>query len=278
MKNTKKLSVVIAVVLMVASCNNHSMEEEQLSNLNKNVAFLFAASENNLSMVKKLLDDGADIDIADADGNTALMLAAEENHCSIITILLNRGVDINKTDLLGLTALMAAIIYGNIDAVECLVSNPRIKIDQQDQHGNSALMIAVNQNNLPIIQKLLAHGANINLADFEVITPLMFAATNGYVDVVQYLATYPTITINQQSKKGNTGLMVALYSSNNLMIKRQLIQQLLAAGADPEIANKSGTTPLKLAQAIGDAEILSLINKAILKKHGVLNPFIKTQK
>lgn len=276
MKNTKKLSVFIAALLMVTAITSHSME--QLNTLNNNIAFLFAAKENKPSTLKQLLDDGADINIADADGNTALILAAEENHCSIITILLDRGADINKTDLRGGTALMAAIIYENTDAVECLVSNSKIKIDQQDQHGNSALMIAVNQNNLSIIQKLLNKGADINLADFDGLTPLMFAATNGFIDVVQYCANYPTITINQQSKKGNTALMVALYAEKSLIIKRQLIQLLLAAGADPEMGNNDGTTPLKIAQAIGDAEILSLINKAILKKRGVVNPFSQTQK
>ena len=67
--------------------------------------------------------------------------------------------------------------------------------------------------------------------------------------------------------------MLALVEKNKL-----IIQLLLDAGADPELGDSRRHTPLKIAQKTEDAEIISLISKAILKKHGVVNIFAKTQK
>lgn len=53
----------------------------------------FAAWSGNLTVVKELIEAGADLDLKDKEGRTPLMRAAQGNHASIISALLSNGAD-----------------------------------------------------------------------------------------------------------------------------------------------------------------------------------------
>jgi ankyrin repeat protein len=227
--------------------------------------------------------------------NDALLDATQNNDCSMITKLLNEGADINISESIGgSTALMIAAYYGHEEAVQCLLNNPNIVIDQQDDNGRTALMFAAGTGNCSIIQSLLNYGADCNITDPAGDTALMITVSKGNIDAVQSLLSCKNIAINQQDDQGSTALLIAINTKN-----KPIIKLLLDAGADPELANHRGVTPRKAAIQItypegyqanspellnmpikigGDAEILSLINKAIIKKHGGASPFIEVQK
>jgi ankyrin repeat protein len=125
-------------------------------------------------------------------------------------------------------------------------------------------MLATIINNCPIITMLLKHRANINEINSKGLTALMIAVTHKHTDAIQCLLDAPTMimTINKQNNSGETALMMAILLGNKL-----IIQQLLNANADTEIANNKGLTPLQVAQKTGDQEIIDLIQNAIDKKH-----------
>ena len=77
-----------------------------------------AAKEKNIAEVRRLLNDGANPNQADADGGTALMLAAQEGHSEIVKFLLDNGADPNQADKDGWTALMSAAITGHSEVVK----------------------------------------------------------------------------------------------------------------------------------------------------------------
>jgi hypothetical protein len=72
---------------------------------NKNEAFLYAATENNIQAVKWLLDSGADVNSVDDNGCTALMMAAMLYNIKMIKFLCNYKADVTITNYLGGTAL-----------------------------------------------------------------------------------------------------------------------------------------------------------------------------
>lgn len=269
---------------------------------NGKTALIFAAQKGHVEAVKCLLNNPQiKIDQQDNFGSTALMFAAQENKCSIINILLENGADINKSNLNGNTALMFAATEGHTDAVQCLLVNPNITINQQNKAGITALILAVTVDNCSNINVLLENGADINKSTLNGNTALIRAVDEENSNGVQCLLNDPNIIIDQQNKHGETPLLLAIYKKNKVIIK-----QLLDAGADPELNDKTGLTPRDLAIRViypkgyreavfsnpfatnpprrlnvpveiqSDAEILSLINKAILKKHRVVNPFTYT--
>jgi hypothetical protein len=127
----------------------------------------------------------------------------------------------------------------------------------------SPLMCATQNDNILMIKYILEKGVKINQYNGYGITALMRAKT---AMSIRLLCSMPNININQQDFDGNTALMHVIkwyhprpiYSPFSIKIKI-----LLAAGADPEIADNNGVTPLQAAQQTRDQEIIDLIQNAI---------------
>jgi ankyrin repeat protein len=80
-----------------------------------------AADLGDVAAVKQLLDDGADMMWADADGTTALMKAAENGHQTIVAELLDAGAPWNQQDNDGYCAGEYATASKNRDIVELIM-------------------------------------------------------------------------------------------------------------------------------------------------------------
>ena len=118
---------------------------------------------------------------------TPLMQAASSDNYSIIQILLNGGADITKTDVNGNTALIIAVNLSHIEAIECLLNNPHIIINQQNNSGYTALLIALFRGRKSIIKLLLDAGADPELANYEGLTPLQAAQQTGNQEVIDLI-------------------------------------------------------------------------------------------
>jgi hypothetical protein len=104
---------------------------------------------------------------------------------------------------------------------------------------------------------------------------------NKKINQIELLLQSPYIIINAQDDRGNTALFTTIYwlkiyilnpyqtTESLIPALKYIAQLLLIHGADPEIANKRGWTPLSLAQQIGDQELIQMIQEAIAKKHGL---------
>lgn len=122
-----------------------------------------AVCSENESMVRILLDRGADISRKDANGNTALHLAAANKYGSeaLVKLLLDESADSNAQDHLGQTALFAAVQNGNEEAVKLLLDSS-VDINSKDSMGNVALHYAVEDGAESMVLLLLSHGADID--------------------------------------------------------------------------------------------------------------------
>lgn len=80
-----------------------------------------AAAAGNAEEVSKLLDDGADVMWADAEGTTALMKAAENGHQAVVALLLEGGAPWNQQDSEGYCAGEYATASKNQDIVELIM-------------------------------------------------------------------------------------------------------------------------------------------------------------
>lgn len=199
---------------------------------------------------------------------TLLFMAIDKRNCPLIQSLLNHGADVNKVNFKGHTPLMTAVYTDKTDMIQCLLSDPNIAINQQNNEGQTALMYATRVNNLPIMQILLTHGASVNKATMSGETALDIAAHHGKVDAVEYLLDRTNTAVDQQDNNGNTALLATISSFSKNENKLIIIKLLLNANADSERANNKGLTPLKAAQQTGNQEIIDLIQNAIDKKHG----------
>ena len=149
--------------------------------------------EGTYEIVELLILKGADINIIGSyDGRTALMWAAQ-NSKKTVELLLEKGAEVNVKGVDGMTAFIQSIfgvLSGSVTTEVC--------------------------------DLLLAKGANVNAQltgpDATGWTALMFASSNGKLDLVKYLISKGA-DVNLKAKDGTSALSLALKDKNDDIIK-----------------------------------------------------------
>ena len=168
-------------------------------------------------IMEALLDAGVDIDARDNYGKTALMYMHEEYQ---LEFLLDHGADINATDNRGRTALMELAMYPGL------------------RRRRAALM-----------ELLLRRGADPNIRDAEGCPALMHVlGIHHYRADIQVLAAHGA-DARVVDKEGRGVLHHCLMYS-----WPEHVPDLLAMGADPNLRDAAGKTPLVLLLEKGNTK------------------------
>ena len=119
---------------------------------------------NDINIIKYILEKGADVNIQDENGNTAFLYAAlYYQNPDILDLLIKYGADKNAKNVLGANAAIIAVYNNNIDILNKII-NMGIDINCQNKNGWTALMSAVlDFRPIEIIQLLINNGADINI-------------------------------------------------------------------------------------------------------------------
>jgi uncharacterized protein len=159
-----------------------------------------AAQAGDVARVAELAAaDASLIDARDADGYTPLIRAAEGGALQVVDWLVGRGADVDARGPLLATALLQALWFDRIDCAK----------------------------------RLLRAGADPNLADDELRTPLLSAATMGYRSTAVELFT-PRARIATEEPKSTDGYL-------------EFAALLIEHGADVNARNEDGRTPFAQA-------------------------------
>lgn len=120
-----------------------------------------------------------------------------------------------------------------------------------DRAGRSELHYAAKDNDVHRVRRLVAEGADVNLADFGQFTPLHMAAQRYAVEAARCLIELGA-NLDPRDSLGNTPLGVALVRSAG---RGEMIELLLESGADPDIENDSGSTPRIFAYKVANFDL-----------------------
>ena len=183
---------------------------------------ILASEQNHPKIVEILLSAGADVNVTMAGGWTALMFACAYNYPSIVSLLLQAGADhsirttkwaaihsatskyedpailielakagadLNEVTHAGATPLILACQL-NFELTVNVLLNYHISIDSQTKHGFTALMAAVCNNNVNIVEILLSEGASVNITDNEGRSALEWSLECGHPEITQLLLLY----------------------------------------------------------------------------------------
>ncbi len=201
------------------------------------------------------------------------MYAARIGRREIIKILKARkDIDLNAQDEDGFTALMHAIYRGHGTCATLLLSNSSIKVNIQNNGGQTALMLAGMYNRYDIVRRLCTLDTEINMQDhgrFHTTpstggnTALMYAVREGHTKIVELLLARPNIDINAQDSAGTTALIYAVMMRSNEIVQLLLAQPNISINTQ----DKSGWTALMFAALSGCNEIVS----ALLAKDDTIN-------
>ncbi len=175
--------------------------------------------------------------------------------------LLAKGANPNETDDKGRTPLHIAAHRRNVEIAQILVkggANPRAK----DARGYDMIAIAAVQNDVRFLQTAIKLGADpkASIGSWGGIA-LNTAAHLGHTDVVKTLIAAGA-PVNHRNKAGWTPLIETIVLGDGKAGVQASVAALLAGGADPNIADAKGATPLALARKKGFNEIARLLQKA----------------
>ncbi|HWY30159.1 MAG TPA: ankyrin repeat domain-containing protein, partial [Candidatus Acidoferrum sp.] len=224
-----------------------------------------AAKSDSLRVTRYLLDNQANVNVAERDGETALTTAAAGGHRAIVELLLSRGAEVDVKGMDGYTALHQAAKFGFQAVIETLLAN-HADVNAPDLNGATPLFLAAAKGKLKNVQLLLDAGANPNLKDSEGKTVLNYACAIGKPPEIMQALLAAGENPNTQDLQGRTPLSYAVERGSP-----ELVKILLAAKADPNI----GTLDLPLLCAINkkdaaSAELL-LENDADPNLKGIVN-------
>lgn len=150
-----------------------------------------AAYENRVEVVRRLLAAGADVNAADQVPSAPLMTASVRGYVEIVRLVLAAGADVRAINQYGGNALIPACHYGHIEVVRELLKT-KIDVNHVNNLGWTALLETIilsdgGPTHQEIMQLLMAHGANVNIADREGVSPLAHARRRGYGAMVKLL-------------------------------------------------------------------------------------------
>ena len=197
-------------------------------------ALMGVSRRGNEPAVDILLQYKANPNVADTkDGNTPLRLAAEKNYVSIVVKLLENGALPNTVDKLGNTATVWAAFWGQTGAVRALHAGGA-DINLAGSGGMTALMWTVFWREKDTTRVLLELGADTSMVADNGNTVLTWAALRGDVELVQLLLPYYDTTSAQGQVELYRALIYALQRDD-----KEMEEILLAHSNDSEVGAKA---------------------------------------
>ena len=212
--------------LLAQGCSVHESSEDLVDH--ERDAFLLAALNGRLDVLKLLLEHNCDVSKRDRDGRTALHLICRDPEIkpkpvieSLVILLLDHGVPLEAKNRCRATALSASAYNGKISIAECL----------------------------------LDHGADIHCANNDGFTTLHLAAQEGHHEVVALLISKDAPLEARTLKFSFTPLHLPCLVDNGSAKSARL---LLEAGADKEaVSGCYSWRALHLAAVQGSLEVLN---------------------
>jgi len=189
---------------------------------------------------------------------TNLMESATLGDLEGLARALDHGADIDQQDDRGRTAVMAATYARQVDAVRVLLdreANP----DIQDDMLNTPFLYAGAEGMLDILKLANDAGADPAVTNRYGGTALIPACERGHVDIVRYLLEQSDVDVDHVNRLGWTGLLEAIILSDGGPPHQEIVRLLIDGGADVDLADGDGTTPLQHARQRGYSEIVQML-------------------
>jgi ankyrin repeat protein len=188
---------------------------------------LEAAGDGDTARVRQLLTEGAPLEARDAQGNTPLLRATQGNHAQAAAALIEAGADVNS----------------------------------QNHMQDSAYLLAGAQGYREILELALSHGADLKSTNRYGGTALIPACERGHVEVVKRLLQ-AGVDPDHVNRLGWTGLLEAIILSDGGPRHQAIVALLIEGGAEVNLPDKDGRTPLQHARQRGQTEIVQMLERA----------------
>jgi len=262
--------------LLQAGADVNQRKFASVGGLGDATALMAASFNGSLDVVQTLLAAKADVNATlseKKDGATALTLAVQEGHVDVVRALLAANADVDHP-CCETSPLYFAARTANLSMVKVLLT-AKPDLNRQAISDTTALIraIATGKPDSPEIARLLIEaGANVNLSTTDGVTALTVAVQRSLATVRQLLAAGANVdfrwcSVTPGRRAGawvswDPGHATALGIASSLG-KADVVQALLNAKANVNLAQCDGKTPLMLAVENDHPEVAELLRSAV---------------
>lgn len=208
---------------------NSSSRQQDITEMKTDTTKYFKAIRNgDLVTVKNHFKNNFNVNIKNSKNETGILIATDRNDIAMVKLFLEHGADVNiASGEIDNTPIMIASVKGYTDMVQLLIekSNPDMTI--LNGFGGTALIPACER---------------------------------GHVEVVRLLLEKTDVKVNHVNRLGWTALLEAVVLSDGGKSQQEIVRLLLAHGADKNIGDKSGITPLEHAKRMGFKELADILS------------------
>jgi ankyrin repeat protein len=193
--------------------------------------------------------------------DTPLHAAAVAGDVARLRRLIAEGADVDARDELGRTAVLAATVARQAAAVKVLV-DAGADVDIRDDNLANPFLHAGAEGLLEILRIVNEAGADPAIANRYGGVALIPASERGHVEVVRYLLEASDVDVDHVNNLGWTALLEAVILGSGGPEHQAIVRLLIDNGADLELADRDGVTPLAHARARGQSAIAAMLVEA----------------
>lgn len=235
-----------------------------------------AARYGNNTMLRLLLDIGADLEVNDSRGRTVLHQAVCENNSFAVKLLLEKNAYVDCQDNEGKTPLQSTVCIGNMKIAKLLLqAGADATLEDNGSYNavdlagifdegrlmmlllrnvapsftfndkQTALHLAANHGDTKTVIVLLDKGADIEARDHTQSTALHQATGCGHCEVVRLLLERGA-EVDSQDNEGLTPLHTLLMGPAAGLVesRKDIFDALLEKGADTNLQDNSGASAI----------------------------------
>ncbi|MEB8339763.1 ankyrin repeat domain-containing protein [Streptomyces endophyticus] len=193
--------------------------------------------------------------------SAALLRAADEGDTDAVRAALRAGADTEVRDDEGRTPLLLAALADQVAAAKVLVA-AGADPDAQDEQDDSAWLVTGVTGSVAMARALVPADPDYALLNRYGGTSLIPAGEHGHAAYVREVLRSTDVDVDHVNNLGWTALLEAIILGDGGRDHQQVVSLLLDGGADPELADRDGVTPLAHAERHGYDEIAKLLRNS----------------
>ncbi len=208
----------------------------------------------------EMIQRNAPVNASQSDGSTPLHWAVYRVDEELVKALLARGAKADVINAYGSSPLSEAVRVANLNLVKMLL-DAGADANKANEDGETPILLAARTGSIKVAELLVQRGANVNARErFRDQTALMWAAAEGHPDMVAFLISKGAgVNVRPQANdwpnqmtseprvqyRPTGGLTPLLYAARGGC--QGCVEALLKGGADIDLPNPDGMTPLMMA-------------------------------
>ncbi|MFE0653371.1 ankyrin repeat domain-containing protein [Streptomyces sp. NPDC059534] len=193
--------------------------------------------------------------------NRRLLAAARRGDAHEVRAALHAGASVEARDEELRSPLLLAALGSHVETARVLVA-AGADPDAQDRRHDSPWLVTGVTGNVEMMRVLLPAGPDLTLRNRFGGISLIPASERGHVAYVRAVLRETTLDVDHVNDLGWTALLEAVILGDGGRPHQEVVELLLAAGADPDLADTDGVPPLRHAERRGFTAIAALLQAA----------------